>query len=71
MKIGASTLAVFKYGLYNCLGFYEDNNIEYVELLHDYPLRDMDTEILNSFNLKYTGYNVFLCLSSSLFTFPK
>ncbi|MGN1362524.1 MAG: sugar phosphate isomerase/epimerase family protein [Methanobrevibacter sp.] len=54
MKIGASTLAVFKYGLYNCLGFYEDNNIEYVELLHDYPLRDMDIEILNSFNLKYT-----------------
>lgn len=54
MKIGASTLAVFKYGLYNCLGFYEDNDIEYVELLHDYPLRDMDTDILNSFDLKYT-----------------
>ncbi|OWT33799.1 sugar phosphate isomerase [Methanobrevibacter sp. 87.7] len=54
MKIGASTLAVFKYDLYDCLGFYEGNKIEYVELLHDYPLRDMDINILNSFNLKYT-----------------
>ena len=32
----------------------EENKIEYVELDHDYPSRILDTDILNSYNLKYS-----------------
>lgn len=54
MKIGASTLATYQEGVMESLDFFEDNKIEYVELLHDYPSRFLDADILNSYNLKYT-----------------
>lgn len=65
MKIGASTLATFKYGLENGLGFFEDNNIEYVELLHDYPSREMDVDTIESFNLKYTIHSPIIDMNIS------
>ena len=54
MKIGVSTLATYKDSLKDSLDFFEENKIEYVELDHDYPSRILDTDILNSYNLKYS-----------------
>lgn len=65
MKIGASTLVTFKDGLENGLGFYEDNDIEYVELLHDYPSREMDIEAILSFDLKYTIHSPIIDMNIS------
>lgn len=54
MKIGASTLSGFKGKLEKSLEFIEDNGIEYAELLHQYPNETINTEVTDSFNLKYT-----------------
>ena len=54
MKIGASTLSGFKGKLEKSLEFIEDNGIEYAEILHQYPNETINTEITDSFNLKYS-----------------
>lgn len=54
MKIGASTLASFRGGVENNLEFFENNKIEYLELLHDFPSRNMNIDYLKTFNFKYT-----------------
>ena len=54
MKIGASTLSGFKGKLEKSLEFIENNGIEYAEILHQYPNETINTEITDSFNLKYT-----------------
>ncbi|WP_295722168.1 sugar phosphate isomerase/epimerase [uncultured Methanobrevibacter sp.] len=54
MKIGASTLACFKEDMKVNLDFFEENKIEYVELLYEFPSWSLDEDLLNSYNLKYT-----------------
>ena len=60
MKIGASTLATFNNSLNNSLEFIENLGIEYAELLHQYPNEKIDSDVLNSFNLKYTIHAPFM-----------
>jgi len=57
MKIGASTLGFYGKNIENNLEFFENLNIEYVEILHQYPCEDINFELLNSYNLKYTVHS--------------
>lgn len=54
MKIGASTLSGFKDKLENNLEFFENMGLDYAEILHQYPNQNIDTDILDNFNLKYS-----------------
>ena len=60
MKIGASTLAGIENGLENTLEFIEDLGIGYAEIVHQYPDEHVDSEILESFNLKYSIHAPFM-----------
>ncbi|WP_458456155.1 sugar phosphate isomerase/epimerase family protein [Methanobrevibacter sp.] len=60
MKIGASTLAGIEDSLENTLEFIENLGIEYAELVHQYPCENIDTELLESFNLKYSVHSPFM-----------
>ncbi len=60
MKIGASTLAGIEYSLENTLEFIESLGIEYAELVHQFPSENIDVEILESFNLKYSIHSPFM-----------
>lgn len=60
MKIGASTLAGLEYGLENALEFIEDLGLEYAELVHQFPSENIDVELLESFNLKYSVHAPFM-----------
>ena len=60
MKIGASTLAGIEDSLENTLEFIESLGIEYAELVHQFPCEDIDIEILESFNLKYSVHSPFM-----------
>jgi len=57
MKIGASTLGISGEKIEDNLEFFENLNLEYVEILHQYPSEKLDMEILNSYNLKYTVHS--------------
>jgi sugar phosphate isomerase/epimerase len=63
MKIGASTLSVYGENFENSLEFFEKFNLEYVEVLHQYPSEEINIEILNSYNLKYTVHSPILDLN--------
>lgn len=60
MKIGASTLAGIEHPLVNTLEFIEDLGLEYAELVHQFPSENIDVEILESFNLKYSIHAPFM-----------
>ena len=60
MKIGASTLAGIEHDLKNTLEFIESLGLEYAELVHQYPSENIDVEILESFNLKYSIHSPFM-----------
>ena len=60
MKIGASTLAGLEIGLENTLEFIEGLGIEYAELVHQFPCEDIASDILESYNLKYTIHAPFM-----------
>lgn len=60
MKIGASTLAGIENELEDILVFIESLGIEYAELVHQYPYENIDTELLESFNLKYSVHSPFM-----------
>ena len=60
MKIGASTLAGIENELEDILEFIENLGIEYAELVHQYPYENIDTELLESFNLKYSVHSPFM-----------
>lgn len=57
MKISASTLACFKEDMKDNLDFFEENKIEYVEFLHEFPSHNLDEDLLNSYNIKYTFHS--------------
>ena len=54
MKIGASTLSGFKDKLEENLDYFKDLGLNYVEILHQYPNDEIDTDLLNSYDLNYT-----------------
>ena len=60
MKIGASTLAGIEFELEKTLDFIENLGIEYAELVHQYPAEFIDSEILESYNLKYSIHAPFM-----------
>ena len=60
MKIGASTLAGIEYDLENVLEFIENLGLDYAELVHQYPAENIDEELLESFNLKYSIHAPFM-----------
>lgn len=66
MKIGASTLAGIEHPLVNTLEFIEDLGLEYAELVHQFPSENIDVEILESFNLKYSIHAPFMDVNLSL-----
>ena len=64
MKIGASTLATFENildsSLDSSLEFIESLGIKYVELVHQYPLEEIDSDLLSSYDLDYTVHAPFM-----------
>ncbi|MCL2157300.1 MAG: sugar phosphate isomerase/epimerase [Methanobrevibacter sp.] len=54
MKIGVSSLSVYKENILNNLEFFEKLDIDYFEIMHDYPNAEIDSEALSTYNLKYT-----------------
>ena len=60
MKLGASTLAGIENSLENTLEFIENLGLEYAELVHQFPCEDIDIELLESFNLKYSIHAPFM-----------
>ena len=60
MKIGASTLAGLKDKLEDSLEFIEGMGLEYAELLHQFPNETINTELLESYNLKYSIHAPFM-----------
>ena len=60
MKIGASSLAGIEYPLENTLEFIENLGIEYAELVHQFPSENIDVDVLESYNLKYTIHSPFM-----------
>ena len=60
MKIGASTLAGLTEGLENTLDFIEELGLNYAEIVHQYPDDDIDTDLLESYSLKYTIHSPFM-----------
>lgn len=60
MKIGASSLAGIEKPLEETLEFIENLGIEYVELVHQFPCENIDSDTLESYNLKYTIHAPFM-----------
>ena len=60
MKIGASTLAGIETTLEETLEFIENLGLEYAELVHQFPTENVDVELLESYNLKYSIHSPFM-----------
>ena len=60
MKIGASTLAGIEYDLETTLEFIEGLGLDCAELVHQYPSENIDENLLESFNLKYSIHAPFM-----------
>lgn len=60
MKLGASTLAGIEYELENTLEFIESLGLEYAEIVHQFPTENINIELLESFNLKYSIHAPFM-----------
>ncbi|WP_407374423.1 sugar phosphate isomerase/epimerase family protein [Methanobrevibacter sp.] len=60
MKIGASSLAGIDKTLKETLDYIEGLGIEYVELVHQFPTENIETDLLESYNLKYTIHAPFM-----------
>lgn len=67
MKIGVSTLAINNKSLSENLDFLEElenhSNINYIEILNDFPNNNIDIELLNSFNFTYTIHSPIIDLN--------
>ena len=60
MKLGASTLAGIEDSLENTLEFIENLGLDYAELVHQFPTENIDAELLDSYNLKYSIHTPFM-----------
>ncbi|KZX15861.1 endonuclease 4 [Methanobrevibacter cuticularis] len=63
MKLGVSSLSVYKEHISENLEFIEGLNIDYFEILNDYPNNIIDTELLKSYNLKYVVHSPIIDLN--------
>jgi len=54
MKIGISSLPFYKENILDNLEFIEGLNVNYYEILNEYPNNKIDIDSLNSYNLNYT-----------------
>lgn len=52
MKIGVSTLALFPMSLEEILNYLKSIDIEYIEIIKEYPYDSIDYELVNSYNFK-------------------
>ncbi|MGN0176969.1 MAG: sugar phosphate isomerase/epimerase family protein [Methanobrevibacter sp.] len=60
MKIGASTLAGIEDTLDKTLEFIENLGLDYAELVHQFPCENIDSDLLSSYNLKYSIHAPFM-----------
>jgi sugar phosphate isomerase/epimerase len=58
-----SSLSVYKENILNNLEFFEGLDIDYFELMNDYPNAVIDNDALKSYNLKYTVHSPFVDLN--------
>ena len=63
MKMGVSTLAVNNQPISENLDFFESLNIEYLEILNEFPNNIIDVDLLNSYNFKYTVHSPIIDLN--------
>ncbi|WP_299521812.1 sugar phosphate isomerase/epimerase [uncultured Methanobrevibacter sp.] len=68
MKIGASTLSGFKDDIQTNLEYFEKLGLDYAEILHQYPNHNPDTDIFESYNLKYTIHSPIINLNIASLT---
>ena len=52
MKIGVSTLALFPMSLDEIMDYLESINVEFCELMLDYPYNRIDPDLVNSYDIK-------------------
>jgi sugar phosphate isomerase/epimerase len=57
MKIGVSTLALYPSPLEDILPFLEDINVDYCEIINEYPLNNVQSEIFESYSIKTTFHS--------------
>ena len=60
MKIGASTLAGIENEMEDNLEFIEGLGLEYAEIVHQFPHQNIDSEVFESFSLKYSIHAPFM-----------
>ena len=57
MKIGVSTLALMPMSFEDILNYLERIEVEYVEIIREYPYHEIDSNLLNSYNFKTTVHS--------------
>jgi sugar phosphate isomerase/epimerase len=57
MKIGVSTLALYPQPLQEVLEFLEEKNVDYCEIINEYPYHKIDDGLLDSYQVKLTVHS--------------
>ncbi|AXV40830.1 sugar phosphate isomerase/epimerase [Methanobacterium sp. BAmetb5] len=57
MKIGVSTLALYPQPLPEVLEFLEEKNVDYCEIINEYPYHEIDDGLLDSYQVKLTVHS--------------
>lgn len=57
MKIGVSTLALYPQPLHEVLEFLEEKNVDYCEIINEYPYHKIDDGLLDSYQVKLTVHS--------------
>lgn len=57
MKIGVSTLALYPQPLQEVLEFLEEKNVDYCEIINEYPYHEIDDGLLDSYQVKLTVHS--------------
>lgn len=52
MKIGVSTLALFPMSFEETLNYLKNIEVEYIEIIREYPYHSIDPELVNTYNFK-------------------
>ncbi|MGZ7115873.1 MAG: sugar phosphate isomerase/epimerase family protein [Methanobacterium sp.] len=52
MKIGVSTLALFPMSMEEILNYLESIEVEYIEIIIEYPYHEIDSDLINSYDFK-------------------
>lgn len=57
MKIGVSTLALYPQPLEEVLESLEERNIDYCEIINEYPYHELDDDLLDSYQIELTVHS--------------